>query len=99
MMMRCCASSVAEEIDWQDMTARIEIGKWLNEKTRLEIDRVALAELCAEYDELQALVEFSAAHVKASAESAHMLDGFKPKRHPIDELVQRINAVLPNEQN
>ena len=80
------------------MTARIEIGKWLNEQPSREIDRAALAEMCAQYDELQALVEFSAAHVKASAESAHMLDGFKRKRHPIDELVGRINAVLHNNQ-
>ncbi len=47
-------------------------------------------------NELQALLEMSAPHVFASAGAAHMMDGFKPKRLPIDELVDRIKAVLPN---
>lgn len=35
------------------MTARRAIGKWLNEELTCEIDRVALAELCHEYDQMQ----------------------------------------------
>lgn len=34
------------------MTARRTIGKWLNEQPNGDIDRQALAELCAEYDSL-----------------------------------------------
>ena len=34
------------------MTARREIGKWLNEQQNREVDRVALAELCAEHDRM-----------------------------------------------
>ncbi len=36
-----------------DMDARREIGKWLNEQPSREIDRRALAELCAEYDRMR----------------------------------------------
>ena len=40
------------------MTARREIGKWLNEQPNREVDRVALAELCAEHDAmLEALMQ------------------------------------------
>ena len=35
------------------MDARREIGKWLNEQPSREIDRQALAELCAEYDRIR----------------------------------------------
>lgn len=35
------------------MTARREIGKWLNEQPNREVDRQALAELCAEFDRLE----------------------------------------------
>lgn len=48
----------------------------------------------AAQDVLMPLLEMAAPHVYASAGAAHMLDGFKPKRLPIDELVERINAVL-----
>lgn len=37
--------------------ARREIGKWLNEEIQKPIDRVALAELCADYDRLRADAE------------------------------------------
>lgn len=43
------------------------------------------------------LLEMSAPHVFASASADHMLDGFSPRRHPIDELVDRIKAVIPDE--
>ena len=48
-------------------------------------------------NELQALLEMSAPHVFASAGAAHMLDGFRPRSRPIDELVERIKAVIPDE--
>lgn len=47
-------------------------------------------------NELQALLEMAAPHVFASAGAAHMMDGFKPKRLPIDEFVERIKVVLPS---
>ena len=48
--------------------------------------------------ELQALLEMFAPHVFASADAAHiMMDGGIPRRHPIDELVERIKAVIPDE--
>ena len=49
-------------------------------------------------NELQALLEMSAPHVFASAGAAHLTDGFKPRRHPIDELVERIKTVIPDEE-
>jgi len=50
-------------------------------------------------NELQALLEMSAPHVFASAGAARLTDGFRPRRHPIDELVERIKAVIPDEAN
>ena len=47
-------------------------------------------------NELQSLLEMSAPHVFASAGAAHMMDGFRPRRHPIDELVDRIKAMIPD---
>ena len=35
------------------MSARREIGKWLNEQPNREVDKQALAELCVEYDILK----------------------------------------------
>lgn len=34
-------------------------------------------------------------HVYASAGAAHLTDGFRPQRRKIDDLVERIEAVLP----
>ena len=45
---------------------------------------------------LMPLLEMSAAHVFASARTAHLTDGFRPHSHPIDELVERIKAVIPD---
>lgn len=50
----------------------------------------------AAHDLLMPLLEMAAPHVYASAGAAHMLDGFRPKRIPIDELVDRIKDVVPN---
>ena len=49
------------------------------------------------HDLLMPLLEMSAPHVFASAVSEHLTDGFRPRRHPIDELVERIKAVIPDE--
>ena len=49
------------------------------------------------HDLLMPLLEMSAPHVFASAGAAHLTDGFKLRRHPIDELVERIKAVIPSE--
>lgn len=38
------------------MSARREIGKWLNEEPNRELDRKLLAELCADYDALEHLL-------------------------------------------
>jgi len=46
---------------------------------------------------LMPLLEMSAPHVFASAGAKHLTDGFRPRRHQIDELVDRIKAVIPNE--
>ena len=35
------------------MSARREIGKWLNEQPNREIDKQVLAEFCAEFDEMK----------------------------------------------
>jgi len=35
-----------------EMTARREIGKWLNEQPNRDVDRAALAQLCAEHDRM-----------------------------------------------
>jgi len=48
------------------------------------------------HDLLMPLLEMSAPHVFASAGAAHLTDGFKLRRHPIDELVERIKAVIPD---
>lgn len=39
------------------MTARREIGKWLNEQPNRDVDKQALAELCVEYDKMQLALE------------------------------------------
>jgi len=46
-------------------------------------------------DVLMPLLEMAAPHVFASAGAHHMLDGFRPQRKPIDELVERIKSALP----
>ena len=33
-------------------------------------------------------------HVYSSADAEHMLDGFKPQKRPIDDLVGRIKTIL-----
>lgn len=40
------------------MTARREIGKWLNELPNRDVDRATLAELCADYDALHATLRW-----------------------------------------
>ena len=80
------------EIEWKKHIA--EIDPMNGDCTLINDDVLLWAE--NRMNELQALVEMSSAHVFASAGAEHMLDGFKPKRRPIDELVERIKAVMPN---
>lgn len=49
------------------MDARREIGKWLNEQPSREIDRQALAELCAEYDRIRHRIECLRGGLKSAA--------------------------------
>lgn len=48
------------------------------------------------HDLLMPLLKAAAMHVHAAAAAEHMLDGFRPQRRPADELIERINDVLPN---
>jgi DUF1680 family protein len=80
------------------MTARHEIGKWLNEQPNREIDRRVLAELCAEHDRMaHALMTLlgetedsdymSAAEQRAMARDAlppNALNEGPPKAVPLD---------------
>lgn len=47
------------------------------------------------HDILMPLLIESALHVMASHGAEHMLDGFRPQRRPIDDLVDKIKEVLP----
>ena len=47
---------------------------------------------CAEI--LLPLLEKAYPHIKASAGAAHMLDGFHPRPHPLDETVKEIKQVI-----
>ena len=80
------------EIEWKKHIA--EIDPIDCHFTLIDVDVLLWAE--NRMNELQALLEMSSIHVFASAGAEHMLDGFKPKRRPIDELVERIKAVMPN---
>lgn len=45
-------------------------------------------------EKLMPLLEASSNHVYGSAAGDHLLDGFRPQRRPIDDLVDAINAVI-----
>lgn len=79
------------EIEWKKHIA--EIDPMNGDCTLINDDVLLWAE--NRMNELQALVEMSSAHVFASARTLHTMDGVKPKRLPIDELVERIKAVMP----
>ena len=83
---------IVMEIEWKKHIS--EIDPMNGDCTLINDDVLIWAE--NRLNELQALVEMSSAHVFSSAGAEHMLDGFKPKRRPIDELVERIKAVMPN---
>lgn len=83
---------IVMEIEWKKHIADIHLIS--GDFTAINDDVLLWAE--NRMNELQALVEMSSAHVFASAGAEHMLDGFKPKRLPIDELVERIKAVMPS---
>ena len=69
----------------------------INEEDRPNVNPRFQEGFEAAHDLLMPLLEMAAPHVYASAGAAHMLDGFKPKKLPIDELVNRIKDVVPNE--
>lgn len=47
------------------------------------------------HDILMPLLIEAMPHVYANAGAAHLTDGFRPQRKKIDDLVDRIKAVLP----
>ena len=79
------------------MTARREIGKWLNEQPNREIDRQALAELCVEYDTMQenefdtALLESELDDVKRAA--TRLADALQDVYNTIGEMPE-VNRIF-----
>lgn len=71
------------------MTTRARFEKWA-ESSGWNIDRTD------EGDYRTMSTDAAWGGWSACAEAEHMLDGFNPKRRPIDELVERIKAVMPN---
>lgn len=72
-------------------------GRWhkdVPEDDRPNVNPSFHAGFEAAHDLLMPLLEKAAPHVYASAGANHMLDGFKPRRRPIDELVEQIKAVI-----
>ncbi len=55
---------------------------------------VAITALVDEVETLRRLLRAAEPHVYASAGAAHMLDGFRPKRHPIDDLMDEIKDAI-----
>ena len=54
-------------------------------------ERDSLAEQVAE---LRSLLTECAPHVLASAEAAHLTDGFRPQRLPLDDLADRVRREV-----
>lgn len=52
------------------------------------------ARLAAELAKARNLIGIALPHVQASAGAEHMLDGFRPRRRPIDDDVDAIRAAL-----
>jgi hypothetical protein len=72
---------------------------WTNEDVRKRIDAVyAQADaLHAELARVRSLLGIALPHVEASAGADHMLDGFRPRRRPIDDDLDAIRAALAND--
>ena len=51
-------------------------------------------EVWREIERLRELMEECAPHVFSAAEAAHLLDGFRPQRRPLDDLADRVRAAL-----
>jgi len=71
---------------------------WTNEEVRKRIDAV-YAQVDALHTELarvRSLLGIALPHVEASAGADHMLDGFRPRRRPIDDDLDAIRAALAN---
>lgn len=49
-------------------------------------------------ESMHALLSECAPHVFSAAEAEHLLDGFRPQRRPMDDLVARVRAALGNNQ-
>jgi len=56
----------------------------------------AMSNLQAELAKARNLIGIALPHVQASAGAEHMLDGFRPRRRPIDDDVDAIRAALAN---
>jgi len=71
---------------------------WTNEEVRKRIDAVyaQVDALQAELAKARNLIGIALPHVQASAGAEHMLDGFRPRRRPIDDDVDAIRAALAN---
>ena len=71
---------------------------WTNEEVRKCIDAVyaQVDALQAELAKARNLIGIALPHVQASAGAEHMLDGFRPRRRPIDDDVDAIRAALAN---
>jgi hypothetical protein len=53
----------------------------------------------AAYEIIMPLLEVAAEHVYATAGAEHMLDGFRPRERPIDELVKRLKHITSGDRN
>lgn len=72
------------------MTARQEIGHWLNELPNRNVDRGALAELCADYDALEAALRWHIRVYRVADEA------WEPEAE-IDRLMKLALSKVPNE--
>ena len=58
------------------------------------VANAAIAEAAIRLGELRDLLRAALPHVEASAEAAHLLDGFRRRKHAIDDLVAALNDEL-----
>lgn len=54
----------------------------------------AIVAAIAEIETLRRLLRAAAPHVYGSAGAEHLTDGFRPRRHAIDDLVDEIKAAI-----
>ena len=58
------------------------------------VANAAIAEAAQRLGELRDLLRAALPHVEASAEAAHLLDGFNRRKRPLDDLVAALRAEL-----